>query len=40
MMIIGCDFHTRQQQVAMLDDATGELTGELAAKGCRWEIGE
>src|SRR3989337_1780263 len=25
MMIIGCDFHTRYQQIAMLDDATGEL---------------
>ncbi|HKQ86922.1 MAG TPA: IS110 family transposase, partial [Candidatus Acidoferrales bacterium] len=25
MMIIGCDFHTRQQQVAMLDTATGEM---------------
>jgi hypothetical protein len=26
MLIIGCDFHTRYQQIAMLDDATGELT--------------
>jgi transposase len=26
MMIIGCDFHTRYQQIAMLDQATGELT--------------
>jgi transposase len=25
MKIIGCDFHTRQQQIAMLDQATGEL---------------
>lgn len=25
MRIIGCDFHTRQQQVAMLDTETGEL---------------
>ncbi|MGB9106414.1 MAG: IS110 family transposase [Terriglobales bacterium] len=25
MKIIGCDFHTRQQQIAMLDTATGEL---------------
>ena len=25
MMIIGCDFHTRYQQVAMMDSATGEL---------------
>jgi len=26
MKIIGCDFHTRYQQIAMLDDETGELT--------------
>lgn len=25
-MIIGCDFHTRYQQIAMMNDATGELT--------------
>ena len=25
MLIIGCDFHTRYQQVAMLDESTGEL---------------
>lgn len=25
MFIIGCDFHTRYQQIALLDDATGEL---------------
>ncbi|MGC2281388.1 MAG: IS110 family transposase [Candidatus Acidiferrales bacterium] len=25
-MIIGCDFHTRYQQIAMLDEASGELT--------------
>lgn len=25
MTIIGCDFHTRYQQIAMMDDATGEL---------------
>ena len=25
MMIIGCDFHTRMQQIAMLDTETGEL---------------
>jgi hypothetical protein len=23
--IIGCDFHTRYQQIAMLDEGTGEL---------------
>lgn len=26
MIIIGCDFHTRFQQIAMLDQATGEIT--------------
>jgi len=26
MKIIGCDFHTRYQQIAMLDDETGELS--------------
>jgi transposase len=26
MRIIGCDFHTRYQQIAMMDDETGELT--------------
>jgi hypothetical protein len=25
MTIIGCDFHTRYQQIAMADDETGEL---------------
>jgi hypothetical protein len=25
-MIIGCDFHMRYQQIAMMNDATGELT--------------
>jgi transposase len=25
MRIIGCDFHTRYQQIAMLDEATGEM---------------
>jgi len=25
MLIIGCDFHTRYQQIAMMDDTTGEL---------------
>ncbi len=25
MIIIGCDFHTRYQQIAMMDDVTGEL---------------
>ena len=26
-MILGCDLHTRYQQVAMLDTDTGELDG-------------
>ena len=26
MIIIGCDFHTRFQQIAMLDPTTGEIT--------------
>jgi len=25
MIIIGCDFHTRAQQIAMLDPSTGEI---------------
>lgn len=25
MVIIGCDFHTRYQLIAMMDDSTGEL---------------
>jgi hypothetical protein len=25
MKIIGCDFHARYQQIAMMDQATGEL---------------
>ncbi len=27
MLIIGCDFHTRYQQIAMANDETGELAG-------------
>ena len=26
MLIIGCDFHSRFQQIAMLDSETGEVT--------------
>jgi len=26
MMIIGCDFHTRMQQISMVDTETGEVT--------------
>jgi hypothetical protein len=25
MLIIGCDFHTRYQQIAMLDETTGRV---------------
>ena len=25
MLIVGCDFHTRFQQIAMLDTTTGEI---------------
>ena len=28
MLIIGCDFHTRYQQIAMSEDSTGELLVE------------
>ena len=28
MLIIGCDFHTRYQQIAMANDETGELLVE------------
>ena len=31
MKIIGCDFHTRYQQIAMMDEATGELSLNNAA---------
>ena len=27
MKIVGCDLHTRYQQIAMLDEETGELAG-------------
>jgi hypothetical protein len=27
MKIVGCDLHTRYQQIAMLDQETGELAG-------------
>ena len=36
MLIIGCDFHTRYQQIAMLDEATGELI-ERRAGGTPFE---
>jgi transposase len=34
MMIIGCDFHARMQQIAMVDTETGEVTeGQLEHEG-------
>ena len=33
MLIIGCDFHTRYQQIAMLDPETGELVERRLASG-------
>ena len=32
MLIIGCNFHTRFQQIAMSDDETGELLGVYRAE--------
>jgi hypothetical protein len=32
MMIIGCDLHTRYQQIAMLDTDTGELVDSRASR--------
>jgi hypothetical protein len=38
-LIIGCDFHARYQQIAMVDNVTGEFTeagGQpLYMRGCR-----
>ncbi len=31
MLIIGCDFHTRYQQIAMAREETGELLAEPGA---------
>ena len=28
MLIIGCDFHTRYQQIAMAEDSAGKLLAE------------
>jgi len=35
MLIIGCDFHTRYQQIAMVDTATGELLGAWSTRTAR-----
>jgi hypothetical protein len=32
MIIIGCDFHTRYQQIAMAEETTGELLLELGGR--------
>jgi hypothetical protein len=34
MMITGCDFHTRYQQIAMVDEATGELVERRSGAPC------
>ena len=34
MLIIGCDLHTRIEQIAMLDTETGEVE-ERRLEGCR-----
>ena len=49
MLIIGCDFHTRYQQIAMAEDSTGELLVERrldhesgegrVARVREWEMG-
>jgi hypothetical protein len=45
MKIVGCDLHTRYQQIAMLDAETGELIGLHPAftmvsdwPACRWKF--
>ena len=38
MLIIGCDFHTRYQQIAMAEDSTGELLTEWSAPESAGEI--
>jgi hypothetical protein len=46
MIIIGCDFHTRFQQIALLDATTGEIVerrlehepGETERFGDAWEL--
>jgi hypothetical protein len=35
MIIIGCDFHARYQQIEMLDEATGELAERASATALR-----
>ena len=35
MLIMGCDFHTRYQQIAMMDTDTGEAGGQSECWCCR-----
>ena len=35
MKIVGCDLHTRYQQIAMLDQETGELVERRLEHGSR-----
>jgi hypothetical protein len=32
MMIIGCDFHTRYQQIAMAEDSTGDISAHSGVR--------
>jgi hypothetical protein len=36
MMIIGCDFHTRYQQIAMMNDAKGNLGTGIPGQTARF----
>jgi hypothetical protein len=40
MWIMGCDFHPRDKQIAMLDEDTGELVERLAQRPprSRWRM--
>jgi hypothetical protein len=38
MLIIGCDFHTRYQQIAMMDEAGGPLSKLLVLRVPRARI--
>jgi hypothetical protein len=38
MKIIGCDLHSRQQTLAMLDTATGEVAKKTLVRGCQQRV--
>jgi hypothetical protein len=38
MLIIGCDFHTRYQQIAMMDSESGELVELALKRECRCKM--